>query len=209
VQKLVLPSWIEGDDRAILTDYVKGIRPADILQKYQLTHSALADMRRYYGVPSQVELRKRGLINPAPGGRQWLRDEINGKVIFGPKKQRLRDLKTGRDKRVAEAVEEYKNGPPGLGVVVLAKKYHVAPGEISEVLKAQGLEIKRGRKPGQIEPKPPSPRNLAMIEAVVKHNKSFTEVGRAQNPPISRERVRQIVKRAGYNIVRRHRRKSA
>lgn len=199
--KLILPSWVKGSDRHVLADYIAGTKPSFLLEKHQLSHAKLAELRRTHGIPSQAALRQQGLLDPAPSGRKAATAIAAQRGIFGPKRSTLEEIKQNREARLEKALAEHI--ADGTGVVLLAKKYHVSTRELSDALRSKGLEIKRGRKPGPAPPKELSDRDKAIVELVIGQGKTLESVAKMQRPLITRERVRQIVNKAGHTVGRR------
>jgi hypothetical protein len=206
MQKLVLPAWVTGNDRRILAEYIKGTKPAQLLAEYQLSHSELSGLRRQHGIPSQAELRSRGLLAPAPKGRKKAQELVSRRNIFGPKRLTLGEIKHNREDRLERCIAEHVAN--GTGIVALAKAHHVSTRELSELLRSKGLDIKRGRKPGTSPPREPSERDKTIIDLVITQGKTLESVARMQRPLITRERVRQIVLKAGYKLGHRRRKRA-
>lgn len=182
MDEFTLPPWITGLKRQVLLDYIKGTKPKVIMQTHNVSVGFINEARKKYAIPSQVELRRQGILPPTPFGEG---STLNSRL--------------DREARLDLAVDEYING--NIGVAALAKKHHISSAKLSDALKAKGITIKRGRASGSGKGSSSlSDRNRAIVDAVVKESKTLKEVGDAQDPPISRERVRQICAEAGHKV---------
>lgn len=182
MSQFTLPPWIEGKDRKVLQAYVNGVKPKKIKEKFGVSSSFIASALKRYAIPPQLELRRRGILPPTCTGEGSNRNS-----------------RQHRDIRLAAAVDEYMENKDAK-LVEVAKKHHIATANLSSALKAEGVVIKAGRRKGHIGISTKSERNQAIVKAVVEEGKTLKDVGAAQIPPISRERVRQIVEKAGYKL---------